>query len=189
MLARGARLAAVAAGGCVLLAACGPVQMGAAAIIGGTRVSTASLTTQVSNLNRNYHAEGSKIPPGFPVSQMPQQVLGWLVRFQVRDALASREGISVSVRQQQQAIAEIEAQARSGGSRASLTQLAVANGLPPDMIPELGRYQAIADVLVRRLDGGHAPTSAAAQLALSAAFNKDQCLAAKSLNIKINPQY
>jgi hypothetical protein len=30
----------------------------------------------------------------------------------------------------------------------------VANGLPPDLLPELGRYQAIESALVRKLDGG-----------------------------------
>ncbi|HEY2443418.1 MAG TPA: hypothetical protein VGI31_09820 [Streptosporangiaceae bacterium] len=188
-LARGAKLAAVAASGCVVLAACGPVQLGAAAIMGGQRISTASLATQVSDLTRSYHAEGSKAQLGFPVAQMPQQVLAWLVRFRVRETMASQQGIRVSVKQQQQAISEIEAQAHQGGQTATLTQLAVANGLPPDLISDLGVYQAIADALVNRLDGGHAPTSQTAQQALSQQFNKDQCLAAKSLHIKINPQY
>ena len=74
-LARGAKLAAAAASGCVVLAACGSVQMGAAAIMGGQRISSASLGTQVSNLTRSYHAEGKKAQLAFPVAQMPQQVL------------------------------------------------------------------------------------------------------------------
>jgi hypothetical protein len=43
-------------------------------------------------------------------------------------------------------------------------------------------------VLLARL-GGAAVSSTAQEEALSARFNRDQCLAAKSLNIKINPQY
>ena len=40
-----------------------------------------------------------------------------------------------------------------------MRNLAVANGLPPDMLPDLGRYQAIENTLVDRLDGGTLPKS------------------------------
>jgi hypothetical protein len=178
---------AVAAGGCVLLTACGPVQMGAAAIVGGQRITTASLATQVSDLSRAIQALGSRAPLAFPASQKPQQVLSWLVRFMVRDELGRQQGIRVSPGEAQRALRAIAAQAAQSGS--GLVRLAVANGLPPDMIPALGRYQAIATELVNRLDGGHAPTSAAAQQAINQQFQHAQCLAAKNLDIKINPQF
>ena len=118
-----------------------------------------------------------------------RQVLAWLVRFQVRDRLAQREGITVTPAQMQQALAAITAQIRSSGSSATLAQVAVANGLPPDLLPELGRYQAIETTLLNRLDGGKLPTATAAQQALEAQFNGSQCRAAKSLDIQINPQF
>jgi hypothetical protein len=65
----------------------------------------------------------------------------------------------------------------------------VANGLPPDMLNELGRYQAIETRLLDRLDGGKLPSATAAQQALLADFNGSQCRAAKSLDIQINPQF
>jgi hypothetical protein len=187
---RAATLAVVASGGIVALAACGPVQMGSAAIVGGHRITTATLATEVSDLSSYYNAHHSNVQLAFSASQMPQQVLAWLIRFQVRDALARREGITVSAGDVQRAIDQISAQAAQSGGATSLTDLAVANGLPPNLIhPDLGRYQAIADLLIARLDGGVNPTSQAAQQALDTQFNHAQCLAAKSLNIKINPQF
>jgi peptidyl-prolyl cis-trans isomerase SurA len=187
---RAARLAVAAIGGCIALAACGPIQMGAAAIVGGQRITTATLTTQVSDLNRTYHASGGKVQLGFPASQMPQQVLAWLIRFRIGDELASREGIIVTPGDIQRAIAAITAQARQSSSGTSLTDLAVANGLPPDLINSgLGRFEAITNALVARLSGGSSPSSTAAQQAVDQEVSHAQCLAAKSLDIKINPQF
>lgn len=189
-LGRAASLAVAVSGGCVALAACGPVQMGSAAIVGGHRITTSTLATEVSNLTSYYNAHRGKVQLAFAAAQMPQEVLAWLIRFQVRDAVASREGITVSAGEVQRAIDQISAQAAQSGGATNLTDLAVANGLPPNLISsDLGRYQAIADLLVARLDGGVNPTSQAAQQALDNEFNHAQCLAAKSLNIKINPQF
>jgi hypothetical protein len=185
---RAARLAVVALGGCIALAACGPVQLGSAAIVGGQRITTSTLTTQVANLNSAYHAAG-KLQLGFPAAQIPQQVLAWLVRFRVRDQLASREGITVTMGDSQRAVAAVAAQAKQSGG-ASLASLAVENGLPPDLINTgLGRYLAIQNLLITRLDGGNPRPTTAQQQALSQQFNRAQCLAAKSLDIKINPQF
>src|SRR6266702_4716298 len=124
--------AAVAAG--AVLTACGPVKMGAAAVMSSQRISASTLAAEVSNLNQGYQRYKGKITLQYPVSQMPQQVLGWLVRFRVRDELAAAQGIRVTPAQTQHALAQItsQAQASPGGSSASLAQLAVANGLPPD---------------------------------------------------------
>ena len=185
---RAARLAVVASGGCLALAACGPVQLGSAAIVGGHRITTSTLTTQVANLDNTYKA-GRGITLAFPRSEMPQEVLGWLIRFQVRDQLARREGITVTNGDIQRAVSLVAAQASQSGG-AGLRTLAVENGLPPDLIAGgLGRYLATQSAVIARLDGGVPPSSAAQQQALSQQFNHAQCLAAKSLNIKINPQF
>ena len=89
----------------------------------------------------------------------------------------------------QRALAEINAQIKQGGSTATLPELAVANGLPPDLIPDLGRYQAIENAVIAQLDGGKLPTQQAALQTLQTQFNTAQCRASKSLNIKINPQF
>jgi hypothetical protein len=184
------KLAAAALVAGVAVAACSPVKLGAAAIVGSQRITTTSLAEEVSNLSNGYQASKNQIQLQYPVSEMPQQVLAWLVRFQVRDRLAQREGIKVvTPAQVQQALAAITAQIRQSGTSATLAQIAVANGLPPDQLPALGRYQAIQTLLLNRLDGGKLPTTTAAQQALLARFNGSQCLAAKSLDIQISPQF
>jgi hypothetical protein len=179
--------ALVAAG--VAVAACGTVKMGAAAIVGNQRISTTNLAAEVSSLSAGYQSYKNQVQLQYPASDMPQQVLAWLVRFRVRDRLAQREGITVTPTEVQQALAAITAQIKQSGSTATLAEIAVANGLPPDMLNELGRYQAIETRLLDRLDGGKLPSATAAQQALLAAFNGSQCRAAKSLDIQINPQF
>ena len=161
--------------------------MGAAATLGNKQISTSTLTAEVNNLNTAYKAGKGKIQLQFAAAQMPQEVLSWLLRFRVVEQLAARQGITVTRAQSQQALAAAAAQAKQGG--ATLSQLAVANGLPPDQLGELGRYQAIENAVVQRLDGGKLPTASAALQALGAKFNKVQCRAAKSLVIKVNPQF
>jgi hypothetical protein len=186
---RAAGLAAVALGGCLALTACGSTQLGAAAIVGSQRITTSALTTQVSNLTSYYNAHKSKVQLQFPASEMPQQVLSWLIRFQVREQLAKRAGITVTAGEIQQAIAEITAEEKQSGQTTSLANIAAANGLPPDLINSgLGQYEAIETVVVSKL-GGASATSQAEQQTLSNDFNHDQCLAAKSLKIRINPQF
>jgi SurA N-terminal domain len=183
------KLAAVMLAAGVTVAACGTVKLGAAAITTSQRISTTTLSAQVANLNAAYQAHKSAVQLQYPVSEMPQQVLSWLVRFQVGDQLAVQHGITVTPTEAQQALAAISASVRQNGSNETLTEAAVANGLPPDMLDELGRYQAIETKLLDRLDGGQEPTSTAGQQALQTEFNKTQCQAAKSLNIQINPQF
>jgi hypothetical protein len=181
---------AAAAGVCSLaVAACGTVHMGAAAIVGNQRVSSSNLNNEVSNLNAGYQKYRGKIQLQYSKAQMPQQVLGWIVRFDVRNRLAQREGITVTSTETQQALSSIEASIKSEGESAPLPAVAVANGLPPDMLTQLGQYQAIETKLLDRLDGGKLPSASSAQTALEDEFNKSQCLAAKSLDIQINPQF
>jgi SurA-like protein len=169
------------------LAACGPVQMGSAAIVGGHGIPAATLTKEVANLEAAYKASKGAIQLQFPASQAPQQVLSWLVRFRIREQMAARNGITVTRADSEKALASIAVQARQ--NRVTLAQLAVANGLPPDLLPDLGRYQAIEVALVRQLDGGTLPSSQSALRDLSLKFAREQCMAAKSLAIRVNPQY
>jgi hypothetical protein len=181
---------AAAAGVCGLaVAACGTVHMGAAAIVGDQRVSSSTLNAEVANLNAGYQKYRSQVQLQYSKSQMPQQVLGWIVRFKVRDQLAQREGITVTSTEVQQALSSIAASIKAEGESAPLPAVAVANGLPPDMLTDLGQYEAIETKALDRLDGGKLPTGSSAQTALEDTFNKSQCLAAKSLQIQINPQF
>jgi hypothetical protein len=181
---------AAAAGVCgMAVAACGTVKMGAAAIVGSQRVSSSNLSAQVANLNAGYQQYRREIQLQFPASQMPQQVLGWIVRFDVRDRMAQREGITVTPTEAQQAKSTIEASIKQGGETAPLPAVAVANGLPPDMLTDLYQYEAIETKVLDKLDGGKPPTATSAEDKLEDSFNRSQCLAAKSLGIQINPQW
>jgi hypothetical protein len=173
--------------GLAVLTACGPVRMGQAAITSDQGISTSTLTNEVSNLKAAYDASHGSIQLQFPLPQAPQQVLSWLVRFRIREQMAIRNGVTVTPADSQRARAAIAAQAQQ--SNVSLSDLAVANGLPPNLLPELGRYQAIQSALVTKLDGGRLPTSQSGLSALSQQFATVQCRAAKSLAIKVNPQF
>ena len=185
MLRTAVSVTAAAIAATCALAACGPVRMGSAAILGNERITSTTLTDQVANLQQAYQANKSKIQLQFPLSQAPQEVLAWLVRFRVRDEMATRNHVKVSSGQSERALASIAAQAGSSG----IKNLAVANGLPPDMLPALGRYEAIQNALVARMDGGTLPKSTAAQQRLGAALTLRQCRAAKALNIMVNPRF
>jgi hypothetical protein len=183
--------AAVLAAGLVVTG-CSPVKMGAAAITGSERITIATLDTQVTNLS-----EASKhIPASFQLSaaQQTQQTLTWLVRFQINDELARQAGITVSTAQAQAALNQIYASAKSAAEAQGLTNVTLnfilaANGIAPDLAPELGRYEAINEQFIRQANGGTLPNTTAEQSATSAKLQHAQCVAAKNLDIRINPQF
>ena len=179
-------LTAAAAAATCALSACGPVRTGAAAISGGDRITSTTLSDQVSSLERAYHA-GKGIQLQFPQSQAPQEVLSWLLRFQIRDELATRNHVVVTTGESQRALSLLARQ--TGRSGAAFVQLAVANGLAPDMLPDLGRYEAIQNEEFTRLNGGTLPKTQARIQAFSPEFSRRECVAAKSLNIQVNPQF
>lgn len=182
-------VAALGAG--AMLAACSPIQMGAAAIVGDQRITQSTLNTQVANLETAV----SKYPPGviqLPPAQMSQAVLGWLVRFKIEDRAASNAGITVTAAQAQQGIAAIEAQAQQYASQSGLPTpgaVLLSSGVTPQMINDLGRYQAQEFELAKKANGGRMPSTQAETTAVTATLSKGNCLAAKSLNIQVNPKF
>ncbi|HEY2308304.1 MAG TPA: hypothetical protein VGI05_20720 [Streptosporangiaceae bacterium] len=178
-------IAAAAAATCAL-SACGPVRMGAAAISGGERIKTTTLSDQVSNLEQAAQV-GKGVQLQFPQARAPQEVLSWLLRFQIRDELAARNHLVVTTGDSQRALSMLARQ--TGRTGPAFVQLAVANGLAPDMLPDLGRYEAIQNVMFTRLNGGTLPRTQARIQALSPEFSRRECVAAKSLNIQVNPQF
>jgi hypothetical protein len=179
-------IAAAAAATCAL-SACGPVKMGSAAITGGQRLTSTTLSDQVTDLDNAVQASRGKIQLQFPQSQAPQQVLGWLLRFRIRDELATRNHVAVTAGESQRALAALAQQ--TGRTGPAFVQLAVANGIAPDMLPELGRYEAIQRDMFIRLNGGALPRTQARVQVLTLQFNRRECVAAKSLSIQVNPQY
>ena len=182
--------AALAAG--AVLTACGPVKLGAAALMNNDRISASTLSAEVANLNTNYQKYQGQVQLQYEVPQMPQEVLSWLIRFRVGDEMAVRNGITVTPGQvdaEQQKLQQQASRSATTGAAVPLNVLAVANGLPPDMIPDLARYQAIQNVLINRLDGGTIPTAPSDQQAIGRQLSKYECRAAKSLDIRVNPQW
>jgi hypothetical protein len=185
-----AAIAAAAVGG--LVVGCAPVKMGAAATVGSQRISIGQLGSEVSVLSKAYKPYAGTIQ--LTAAQMPKQVLAWLIRFQIREDLASNEHITVTRTQEEQALADIYAQAQqqaaeAGVNNVSLDELAVANGLPPDLLNELGRYQAIEIAYAEGKNGGKLPTAQNKVNAITSEFNKAECLTYKRVPVHVNPQF
>jgi hypothetical protein len=192
VLRRLIKVSAVVLGAGLLLAGCSPVKFGAAAITGNQRITIATLDTQVTNLS-----QAVKQYPGtiqLSSAQETQETLSWLVRFQINEELARQAGITVTPAQAQAALAQIYAAAKAsaqaqGLSNVTLELILAANGIPPDLAPEVGRYQAINNQFIRQVNGGQIPTTTPAQTATTVKLQHAQCVAAKALTIKINPQF
>ena len=185
-----AAVAVAAFGG--LIAGCGAVQIGAAATVGSQSISSTQLNNEVSNLSAAAKPYASAVQ--LTAAQMPKDVLGWLIRFKVRENLAAKENISVTASQRDQALEQIYEQAseqaqQEGVSNVSLTELAVANGLPPNLLDELGRYQAIELAYAEAHNGGKLPTATATVNAITKQFNTAECHVYQDDSVKVNPQY
>ena len=161
VLRRLVKASAVVLGAGLLVAGCGSVKFGAAAITGNQRITIATLTTEVTNLS-----QAVKQYPGtiqLSPAQETQETLTWLVRFQINDELARQAGITVTPAQAEAALAEIYAAAKAsaeaqGLSNVTLDLILAANGIPPNLSAEVGRYQAIQNQFVRQVNGGKIPT-------------------------------
>ena len=192
VLRRLVKASAVVLGAGILVTGCSPVKFGAAAITGSQRITIATLTTEVTNLSQAVKLYPTTIQ--MSSAQETQQTLTWLVRFQINDELARQAGITITPAQAEAALAEIYAAAKSsaeaqGVSNVTLDLILAANGIPPNLSAELGRYQAIENQFVRQVNGGTIPTTTAGQTASTAKLQHAQCEAAKALTIKINPQF
>jgi hypothetical protein len=179
-------LGAAGLGACAVLAACSPVQVGSAAIVGDQRITVSSLDSQVSNLKTAVKPYGSSIQ--LTTEQMPSAVLSWLIRFAVMDQVADSNGISVSESQAQAGLSSLSSLASQNGF-SSTSQLLVANGLPPQLFSQIGRWDAQQTAYGLKLNGGKEPTSTDQQDTVNTAITKAQCTAAKTLNIQVSPQF
>ena len=181
-----AALGAAGLGACAVLAACSPVQAGSAAIVGDERITVSSLDTQVSNWEAAAKPYGNSLQ--VTTANAPATVLSWLVRFEIMDQVAASNGISVTQAQSQAALSALSAVATQAGA-SSTSMLLIANGVPPQLYPQVGQWEAQQTAYGLKVSGGKEPTSTAEQDAFTAAVNKAQCTTAASLNIQISPQF
>jgi hypothetical protein len=174
----------------LLAAACSPVKMGSAAIVGNERITIATLDTDVTNLN-----QAVKLYPGIvslTPAQATQATLTWLIRYQVQEELARQAGITISTAQAQAALASAYAGAKANAEAQGLTDVSLnlilaASGIPPSTADEFGRFEAIQTEFVKNANGGTLPASTST--AITDKFNQAQCVAAKDLDIQVNPQF
>jgi hypothetical protein len=187
---RAAAFGVVCAGACVALAACSTVKFGAAALVGDQRITTSSLDTQVSDLQQAAVPYAKELT--LSNADMPATVLSWLIRFQIGDQVAASDGISVTQAQVQAGVADINSQASSAASEEGLSNGTVAllnAGISPQMLTDLGQYQAQEIAFAEQVNGGKLPSTTAQGNTVDAKLTMAQCTAAKTLNIQVNPQF
>jgi hypothetical protein len=185
-----AALGAVGLGACAVLAACSPVKVGSAAVLGDQRITVSSLDTQVANFNTAAAPYGSQVQ--LTSTEVPAAVLSWLIRFAIQDQVAASAGISVTQAQVQQGIASVNSQAQQAAAQNGLssTQSVFLNaGISPQMVRALGLYPPLELAFADTANGGKLPSTTAENTSVTAALTKAQCTAAKSLNIEVNPQF
>jgi hypothetical protein len=115
-------------------------------------------------------------------------VLSWLIRFEIMDQVAAAHGINVTDAQAEAGLNSLNAVATQNGFT-STAELLVANGVPPQMFQQVGRWEAQQEAFALKQNGGKDPTTTAEQNAFTTALTKAQCEASKSLNIKVSPQF
>lgn len=183
------RLAAIGVAGlgaCAVLAACAPVQMGSAAIVGNQRITVSTLDTQVANLKAAAKPYGSAAR--LTAAQLPTVVLTWLIKFAIMDQTAATNGISVTKAQGDAALSSLNSQAPQAGF-SNAKELLIVNGIPPQLFPQVGRWLAQTMAYETKANGGKAPSSQTEATNVTNALNKAQCTAAKTLNIQVSPQF
>jgi hypothetical protein len=171
----------------MVLTGCANTRLGAAMLYGDQRVSSSKLADEVANLNYAYQKYKGRIQVSYSPADMPRQVLSWMLRFATADQLADRLRIHVTPTQADRALALETSNIESAGE--TLPEAAVINGLPPNMLPQLGTWIEIQIQADERLDHGVTPKTTAGSDALAVQLTKLECFAAKSLDIKVNPQY
>ena len=181
---RAAVLGAAGLGACAVLAACSPVQMGSAAIVGNQRITVSSVDTQVSDLQaslKQYNGTLQQINAQLQQQQaqlpvfgepLPRLVLNWQIGFALINQMAAADGISVT---QAQGDAALAGQAKTNGVSPDVYLTAI--GIPLQMSRQAGVYLAQESALSKKYGSDRA------------AITKAQCTAAKSLSIQVSPQY
>jgi len=184
------RYAAVAVAGLVgaaVISGCGQTRLGAAALYGSQRISSSKLASEVANLNAGYEKYRGKVQLTYTKADMPQEVLTWLLRFAAFNQIAASHDIHVTPAEVQSQLSALNSEVSQNGD--TLPEAAVGAGLPPNLINELGTWFAIETKLRDQLDNGVTPKSTTGSDKLDARVTHLQCLATKSLNVKVNPQY
>lgn len=182
----GLALSAALLAGVPLLSACGSeAHPGAAAVVGGQRITVAQLENRVSEVREAQRAAS-------PDTKSYEQIVGKsgklsrftlqsMVRDRVLDRAARDAGVTVSRAEVQRLRASFAQQA--GGDKALRTAWLQQNGVAPARLDESLRTEIAAQKLYRAL--GADPNTKEGQ----DAFWKALSVAGKKLRVDVNPRY
>lgn len=174
------------------LAACdgAPPKVGAAAVVGGDRITVTSLSQTVRDWREQFKkdpvANQMRANPNDPAQQMGADsgesdvrgALTLLVSFRVAEKLARQQGVAVPDGQTDQ-VALLMDQRGGAGS------ITLASGLPRDKARDLARFLATQKLVMERLGTDGGPQSPQAGRRWNELFRTT----ADGMHIKINPRY
>lgn len=166
----------------VMLSACSPVQMGAAAIVGNQRISQATLSANVTDLQ----SAMAKVPAQqlqITSAQAPKASLTLLLQFAVWNRAAKDAGVTVTQAQVDQAVDGIKQAEKQNPAQV------IDYAITDRTLQDYARLEVQQSVMIAKVNGGKAPSSQADQTKVQAALGKIENRAVKELNIKVNPQY
>jgi len=141
-----ARAAAVAAAIALGLAGCGgPSLAGAAAVVGGERITTAELRASVERVLSDQRAAGGGVSAG---AEVQRSVLGRAIVSRTIDAAARREGVSVTDGEVTSWIEDLRA---ARGGEEGVDALLVENDIARLELPRIARDNVTFGKLVDKL--------------------------------------
>lgn len=185
MLRKGMKVAGAlgAAGLAVtLLGACSPAKMGAAAVVGGQRITAGDLNAAVGQWQKAYNA--NPLPSSelrlLDTSSIPRSVLYNLVVFKLADEAAKRQGVTVTDGSVDKAIAAVGGETRVGDE-------AVVMGVPPQRARDYARFQLDVQGIAGAL--GPQPKTQADQQKIQSELSKVMQTTARSMTVDVNPRY
>ncbi|WP_189037742.1 SurA N-terminal domain-containing protein [Streptomyces daqingensis] len=165
-----------------LLTACGnDAHPGAAAVLGGERITVGELQAKVKEVRdaQREAPRGEEIIKGS--GQLTRATLDNLIRDRIVKKAADDAGVSVTRREVGEARAQLEKQA--GGSKKLKEALLQQQAIAPGDIDDRLRMQLAVDKIAKA--SGIQPGSPESNKALSEKFSKTS----KSMHIRVNPRF
>jgi len=159
----------------LLMAACGGVSPGAAATVGGERISERQLTEQVQQVLQAQGRAPDTASQALVVTTLDRMITTSLVQ-----QLAEQEGIEVTQGELDATLANF---AEASGGQEAFEQALLEQDLAPDDIPEIIRVNILAQKLGFALDPQGSPDSqSSAVFAAVTAFSQE-------MGTQVSPRY
>ncbi|HEY7484463.1 MAG TPA: SurA N-terminal domain-containing protein [Streptosporangiaceae bacterium] len=179
-----------------LLAACGPVKMGAAATVGDDRVTTSELDSTVAQwqdefaknpraglLQQQAQQQGQRVP--YDPDSPHRSALYQLLDFKVWDEVARQQGVTVSQGEVDRLLAGL-------GGQSNVAASVLANDIPVRFTPDLARVAVIQQQLLQRyglVPNAQGQVDPTAQQRAAQQLRQAYSAAAGKLKITVNPRF